>query len=74
MTIDGERLSRLEEDVNRIMERLLAAATADDADTYSKNHAADWSDILHRVQRIEQQLTALAVKHKLAQDVKVSDQ
>lgn len=74
MAIDSERLGRLEEEVNRILERLLSAASADDADTYSKNHAGDWSDILTRVQRIEHQLTALMIKHRLAQSIKTSDQ
>lgn len=68
-----ERLIKLEEDLNRLMQKLMDAAVTEDAEQYRMLHEGKMDDLIHRAKRIEKTLEALKTKHVIAAREKISE-
>jgi hypothetical protein len=64
VTVD-QRLSSIEEDINRIMEKLQEAATVNDGSEYNTRNEELLNDVVNRLQRVEERLDALIYKHNI---------
>jgi hypothetical protein len=68
-----DRLIKLEEDLNRLMQRLMDAAITEDAEEYRLLHESRIDDLGDRAKRLEELVSALQTKHIIAAREKVSE-
>lgn len=66
MTTVNERLTSIENDVNRIMEHLLDTITVEDASKHVEIADSEVESILYRIESVEKKLEALRYKWQLA--------